>query len=339
MSKVAFLGAGSFGTSLGILLGNKGVTVSLWDRDENVINDINVNRKNDKYIKDLNIPTNVTAYKDLDEALNGAEYVVLAVPSHVIRTACKNLQGKINDDVIIINIAKGIEEGTNLRLSQVINQELPNNKVVVLSGPSHAEEVSKGIPTTLVASSECMECAEKVQDLFMDKNFRIYTNDDIIGVEIGGAVKNIIALAAGVCDGIGYGDNSKAALMTRGMAEIARIGIKMGGKAETFFGLTGMGDLIVTCTSMHSRNRRAGILIGKGMSLEDTLKEVKMVVEGITATEVAHDVAEKLDIDMPITNAIYSVIKKGSNPKEVGIELMMRSKKHEMEEVVLGDDI
>ncbi len=167
------------------------------------------------------------------------------------------------DDVIIINIAKGIEEGTNLRLSQVINQELPNNKVVVLSGPSHAEEVSKGIPTTLVASSECMECAEKVQDLFMDKNFRIYTNDDIIGVEIGGAVKNIIALAAGVCDGIGYGDNSKAALMTRGMAEIARIGIKMGGKAETFFGLTGMGDLIVTCTSMHSRNRRAGILIGQ----------------------------------------------------------------------------
>ena len=283
MSKVAFLGAGSFGTSLGILLGNKGVTVSLWDRDENVINDINVNRKNDKYIKDLTIPTNVTAYKDLDEALNGAEYVVLAVPSHVIRTACKNLKGKINDDVIIINIAKGIEEGTNLRLSQVINQELPNNKVVVLSGPSHAEEVSKGIPTTLVASSECMECAEKVQDLFMDKNFRIYTNDDIIGVEIGGAVKNIIALAAGVCDGIGYGDNSKAALMTRGMAEIARIGIKMGGKAETFFGLTGMGDLIVTCTSMHSRNRRAGILIGQGKTAEEAIEEVGMVVEGIKA--------------------------------------------------------
>ena len=329
MSKVAFLGAGSFGTSLGILLGNKGVTVSLWDRDENVINDINVNRKNDKYIKDLTIPTNVTAYKDLDEALNGAEYVVLAVPSHVIRTACKNLKGKINDDVIIINIAKGIEEGTNLRLSQVINQELPNNKVVVLSGPSHAEEVSKGIPTTLVASSECMECAEKVQDLFMDKNFRIYTNDDIIGVEIGGAVKNIIALAAGVCDGIGYGDNSKAALMTRGMAEIARIGIKMGGKAETFFGLTGMGDLIVTCTSMHSRNRRAGYLIGTGKTREEAVEEVGMVVVGLKACHAFYNLKEKLDVEMPITDALYKVLFEGKDAKKMVSELLDRDKKAE----------
>ncbi len=329
MSKVAFLGAGSFGTSLGILLGNKGVTVSLWDRDENVINDINVNRKNDKYIKDLNIPTNVTAYKDLDEALNEAEYVVLAVPSHVIRTACKNLKGKINDDVIIINIAKGIEEGTNLRLSQVINQELPNNKVVVLSGPSHAEEVSKGIPTTLVASSECMECAEKVQDLFMDKNFRIYTNDDIIGVEIGGAVKNIIALAAGVCDGIGYGDNSKAALMTRGMAEIARIGIKMGGKAETFFGLTGMGDLIVTCTSMHSRNRRAGILIGQGKTAEEAIEEVGMVVEGIKACKAFYELKEKERVTMPITDIAYKVLFEGEKAENAVSLLMERDKKKE----------
>ncbi|EOU2032345.1 NAD(P)H-dependent glycerol-3-phosphate dehydrogenase [Clostridium perfringens] len=329
MSKVAFLGAGSFGTSLGILLGNKGVTVSLWDRDENVINDINVNRKNDKYIKDLTIPTNVTAYKDLDEALNGAEYVVLAVPSHVIRTACKNLKGKINDNVIIINIAKGIEEGTNLRLSQVINQELPNNKVVVLSGPSHAEEVSKGIPTTLVASSECMECAEKVQDLFMDKNFRIYTNDDIIGVEIGGAVKNIIALAAGVCDGIGYGDNSKAALMTRGMAEIARIGIKMGGKAETFFGLTGMGDLIVTCTSMHSRNRRAGILIGQGKTAEEAIEEVGMVVEGIKACKAFYELKEKEGVTMPITDIAYKVLFEGAKAENAVSLLMERDKKKE----------
>lgn len=173
----------------------------------------------------------------------------------------------------------------------------------------------------------------------MSPKLRVYTNPDIVGVELGGALKNIIAFGAGICDGLGYGDNAKAALMTRGISEMSRLGIAMGANMSTFAGLSGIGDLIVTCTSMHSRNRRAGILIGKGMSLEDTLKEVKMVVEGITATEVAHDVAEKLDIDMPITNAIYSVINKGSNPKEVGIELMMRSKKHEMEEVVLGDDI
>ncbi|MFR3372460.1 MAG: NAD(P)H-dependent glycerol-3-phosphate dehydrogenase, partial [Clostridioides difficile] len=181
--------------------------------------------------------------------------------------------------------------------------------------------------------------AQMIQDLFMSPKLRVYTNPDIVGVELGGALKNIIAFGAGICDGLGYGDNAKAALMTRGISEMSRLGIAMGANMSTFAGLSGIGDLIVTCTSMHSRNRRAGILIGKGMSLEDTLKEVKMVVEGITATEVAHDVAEKLDIDMPITNAIYSVIKKGSNPKEVGIELMMRSKKHEMEEVVLGDDI
>lgn len=329
MSKVAFLGAGSFGTSLGILLGNKGVTVSLWDRDENVIEDINVNRRNDKYIKDLNIPTKVTAYKDLDEALEGADYVVLAVPSHVIRTACKSLKGKISKDVIIINIAKGIEEGTNLRLSQVINEELPENKVVVLSGPSHAEEVSKGIPTTLVASSEDMECAEKVQDLFMDKNFRIYTNDDIIGVEIGGAVKNIIALASGVCDGIGYGDNSKAALMTRGMAEIARIGVKMGGRAETFFGLTGMGDLIVTCTSMHSRNRRAGILIGQGKTAEEAIEEVGMVVEGIKACKAFYELKEKEGVTMPITDIAYKVLFKGEKAEKAVSLLMERDKKKE----------
>lgn len=329
MSRVAFLGAGSFGTSLGILLGNKGVTVSLWDRDENVVKDINVNRKNDKYIKNLNIPINVTAYKDLDKALDGAKYVVLAVPSHVIRVACKNLKNKIDKDVIIINIAKGIEEGTNFRLSQVINQELPNNKVVVLSGPSHAEEVAKGIPTTLVASSENMEYAKKVQDLFMDKNFRIYTNDDIIGVEIGGAVKNIIALAAGVCDGIGFGDNSKAALMTRGMAEIARIGIKMGGKAETFFGLTGMGDLIVTCTSMNSRNRRAGILIGKGKTTKEAIDEVGMVVEGIKACKAFYDLKEKEGVTMPITDIVYKVLFDGVKAESAVKLLMERDKKKE----------
>ncbi|MPQ42462.1 NAD(P)H-dependent glycerol-3-phosphate dehydrogenase [Clostridium tarantellae] len=329
MSKVTFLGAGSFGTSLAILLANKGNKVSLWDRQKDVVEDININRKNDKYIKDLTIPTNVTAYENIDKALEDCEYLVLAIPSHVIRTMCKNIKKKINKNTIIINIAKGIEEGTNLRLSQVINEELPENHIVVLSGPSHAEEVAMGIPTTLVASSKEMKYAELVQDLFMCKNFRVYTNDDIVGVEIGGAVKNIIALAAGVSDGIGYGDNSKAALMTRGMAEIARIGIKMGGKAETFFGLTGMGDLIVTCTSMHSRNRRAGILLGQGKSVSEAVEEVGMVVEGIKACKAFYELKEKQGINMPITDISYKVLFNGKDPKEAVKELMERDKTRE----------
>ncbi|MCF0148391.1 MAG: NAD(P)H-dependent glycerol-3-phosphate dehydrogenase, partial [Clostridium sp.] len=308
MSNVTFLGGGSFGTALGILLANKGNDVSIYDRDKSVVDDININRKNDKYIKELKIPKSVTAYNNLDDALKDAKYVVLAVPSHVIRTASKSLNGKIDKDVIVVSIAKGIEEGTNLRLSEVIEEELPNNKVVILSGPSHAEEVAFDIPTTVVVSSKDENASNEVQDLFMTKEFRVYTNDDLVGVEIGGAVKNIIALAAGVCDGIGYGDNSKAALMTRGMAEIVRIGIKLGGKPETFLGLTGMGDLIVTCTSLHSRNRRAGYLIGKGETADEAIKDVGMVVEGIKACRAFYELKEKLDIEMPITDVLYKVL-------------------------------
>ncbi|GAB6169989.1 NAD(P)H-dependent glycerol-3-phosphate dehydrogenase [Clostridium carnis] len=330
MSKVTFLGGGSFGTSLGILIANKGNSVSIYDRDENVVNDINQNGKNDKYIKDLKIPKNVTAYNNLDEALKETKYVVLSIPSHVIRLVSNSLKGKIKEDVIIISIAKGIEQGSNLRLSQVIKEELPNNKVVILSGPSHAEEVSFNIPTTVVVSSEDMEAAKKVQDLFITSNFRVYTNDDLIGVEIGGAVKNIIALAAGVCDGIGYGDNSKAALMTRGMAEIVRIGMKLGGRAETFLGLTGMGDLIVTCTSLHSRNRKAGFLIGSGKSTEEAIEEVGMVVEGIKACKAFYELKEKLSIEMPITDILYKILFENKNPKEAVIDLMAREKKDEI---------
>ena len=240
MSRVAFLGGGSFGTALAILLANKGNDVSIYDRDIDVVNDIN-SGKNDKYIKGLKIPKNVIAYNDEDAALNGCEYVVLAVPSHVIRVVSNSLKGKIPESVPVICIAKGIEEGTNKTLAEVIEEEL-SNPVVILSGPSHAEEVAFGIPTTVLTTSHDMKYAEEVQDLFMTTEFRVYTNDDIIGVEIGGAVKNVIALASGVCDGIGYGDNTKAALMTRGMAEIVRVGLKLGGKIETFLGLTGMGD-------------------------------------------------------------------------------------------------
>lgn len=330
MGNVAFLGGGSFGTALGILLANKGYKVSIYDRDKSVVDDINHNRKNDKYIKGLKIPKNVTAYNNLDETLTEVKYVVLAVPSHVIRSASESLKDKIDNDVVVISIAKGIEEGSNLRLSEVIQEELPNNKVVILSGPSHAEEVAFDIPTTVVVSSKDENAANEVQDLFITKNFRVYTNDDLVGVEIGGAVKNIIALAAGICDGIGYGDNSKAALMTRGMAEIVRIGIKLGGKPETFLGLTGMGDLIVTCTSIHSRNRRAGFLIGKGESTEEAIKDVGMVVEGIKACKAFYELKEKLNVEMPITDVLYKVLFQNKDPKDAVVALMERERKNEI---------
>ncbi|WP_411170481.1 NAD(P)H-dependent glycerol-3-phosphate dehydrogenase [Clostridium sp. MB05] len=330
MRNVTFLGGGSFGTALGILLANKGNKVSIYDRDKHVVDDININKKNDRYIKNLHIPENVTAYIDLDDAIRDANFIVLSVPSHVIRIVAKSLKGKINDDAIIISIAKGIEEKSNLRLSQVIEEELPNNKAVILSGPSHAEEVAFNIPTTVVVSSRDMEAAKKVQDLFIDRNFRVYTNDDLVGVEIGGAVKNIIALAAGVCDGIGYGDNSKAALMTRGMAEIVRIGMKLGGKAETFLGLTGMGDLIVTCTSLHSRNRKAGFLIGEGKTTDQAINEVGMVVEGIKACKAFYELKEDLNIEMPITDILYKILFQNKNPKEAVVDLMERERKNEI---------
>ncbi|GAA0085451.1 NAD(P)H-dependent glycerol-3-phosphate dehydrogenase [Clostridium sp. CTA-7] len=330
MRNVTFLGGGSFGTALGILLANKGNKVSIYDRDKHVVDDININKKNDRYIKNLHIPENVTAYINLDDAIRDADFIVLSVPSHVIRVVAKSLKGKINDDAIIISIAKGIEEKSNLRLSQVIEEELPNNKAVILSGPSHAEEVAFNIPTTVVVSSRDMEAAKKVQDLFIDRNFRVYTNDDLVGVEIGGAVKNIIALAAGVCDGIGYGDNSKAALMTRGMAEIVRIGMKLGGKAETFLGLTGMGDLIVTCTSLHSRNRKAGFLIGEGKTTDQAINEVGMVVEGIKACKAFYELKEDLNIEMPITDILYKILFQNKNPKEAVVDLMERERKNEI---------
>lgn len=329
MSKVTFLGGGSFGISLAILLANKGNEVSIYDRDDAVVDDININRRNDKFIKGLNIPKNVTAYNNLDDAIINTEYVVLAVPSHIIRVASKSLRDKISNDVPIVCIAKGIEEGTNKTLVEVIEDELPN-PVIVLSGPSHAEEVAFDIPTTVLTTSRDMKYAEEIQDLFMTKNFRVYTNDDLIGVEIGGAVKNVIALAAGVCDGLGFGDNTKAALMTRGMAEIVRVGLKMGGKVETFLGLTGMGDLIVTCTSKHSRNRNAGYIIGKGKSVEEAIEEVGMVVEGIKACKAFYELKEKLDIEMPITDALYRVLFEGRDAKDVVDELLQRDKKSEV---------
>jgi glycerol-3-phosphate dehydrogenase (NAD(P)+) len=328
MSKITFLGGGSFGSALAVLLAEKNNIVNIYNRDKNVVNEINIKRTNEKYMKDLIIPSNVTAFNNIEEAVEGSEYIVLSVPSHVIRSMCKQLKGKISKEIPIISIAKGIEEDSDKRLSVVIEEEL-DNPVVILSGPSHAEEVSMKLPTTIVSTSKDMKYATDVQDLFMTSYFRIYTNDDVIGVEVGGGVKNIIALAAGVIDGLGYGDNTKAALLTRGMREITRIGIALGGRAETFYGLTGMGDLIVTCTSMHSRNRRAGLLIGKGISVEEALKQIGMVVEGVKACRAFYQLKEKIDISMPITDGLYKALFEGKNPKAIIDELMNRDKKNE----------
>ena len=328
MSKVAFLGGGSFGIALAILLANKGNVISIYDRNSNVVEDINVNRRNDKFIKGLNVPKNVTAYNSLEEAIPNSDYVVLAVPSHVIRSAARSIKGLVKESVPVICIAKGIEEGTNKTLVEVIEEEI-NNPVVILSGPSHAEEVAFDIPTTVLTSSNNMKIAEEVQDLFMTKTFRVYTNDDLIGVEVGGAVKNIIALAAGVCDGLGYGDNTKAALITRGIAEIARLGVKMGGAVETFSGLTGIGDLIVTCASVHSRNRKAGYLMGQGKSMQEAMDEVQMVVEGVYSAKAAVKLGEKYGVSLPIINKVSEVLFDGKDPKEAVNELMLRDNKAE----------
>lgn len=334
MKKISVLGSGSWGTALAIVLAQNGFEVSMWTLKEEQCINMNKNRENIDYLPGVIIPSNISVTTDLEKSIVDSKMIILAVPSQAIRSVCKQIKPFINDEQILIDVAKGLENNTGLRLSEVCRGELPNNKYVALSGPSHAEEVSRGIPTTIVVSSEHIYAAEEVQDAFMNSSVRVYINSDIIGVELGGALKNIIAFGAGICDGLGYGDNAKAALMTRGIREISRLGVAMGADESTFSGLSGIGDLIVTCTSMHSRNRRAGILIGEGKSLEETLEEVKMVVEGITATKVAYEVAKELKIDMPIINAIYSVLYENANPNEVVTELMTRKKVHEIEELI-----
>jgi glycerol-3-phosphate dehydrogenase (NAD(P)+) len=329
VNKISFIGGGSFGTALAVLLSKKGSECSVWCHSESTIDDINIRRENTKYLKGITIPEKVTAYSDIEKTIKNSQIVVLAVPSKAIREIARKVAPFLGGDEIIVTVAKGIEKYTLKRMSQIIEDEIKDHPIVVLSGPSHAEEVARDIPTTVTAASKDMEAARKIQNIFSNNTFRVYTNDDLIGVEIGGAFKNIIALAAGISDGIGYGDNTKAALMTRGMSEIIRVGTKLSGKAETFYGLTGMGDLIVTCTSMHSRNRRAGILIGSGKTVEEATAEVGMVVEGIEAVKAFYELKSKINVDMPITTALYEVLFEGKNPKESVIELMGRKYKEE----------
>lgn len=324
---IAILGAGSWGTALGMLLVRNGHNVTLWSAFQDEIEEMQKTGES-RLLKGVKIPEELHLSWDLESALKSAEGVLIAVPSHVVKSLCEQLK-QFALPGLVICVAKGFEEESGSRLSQVIEKTLHIKDVVVLSGPTHAEEVARSVPTAIVAACADLGKARMVQDIFMSPFFRVYTNPDVIGVEVSGALKNVIALCAGISDGIGYGDNTKAALMTRGMAEIIRLGSAMGGKAETFSGLTGIGDLIVTCTSLHSRNRRAGILIGKGADLETAQKEVGMVVEGVKTCKSAYRLAKTYQVEMPIIETAYEILYHGKNPKEAVMALMCRDKKQE----------
>ncbi|SNX52761.1 NAD(P)H-dependent glycerol-3-phosphate dehydrogenase [Thermoanaerobacterium sp. RBIITD] len=328
---IAILGAGSWGTAMAIHLNSMGHNICLWTKNPNQLEEIKKTRYNKKYL-DVMVPEEIEITNDIGYALKNKKIIILAVPSHAVRNVVEDIKNIIQDDAIIVNLAKGIETTSLKRMSEVIN-EMIDNHVVVLSGPSHAEEVCRHIPTACVLSSIDIKACEYIQDVMMDENFRLYINKDLIGVELGGSLKNIIALGAGISDGLGFGDNTKAALMTRGLAEITRLGVALGSDPLTFLGLTGMGDLIVTCTSMFSRNRRAGIKIGQGKSLSDTLDEIGMVVEGINTTKSAYKLSKIHNIEMPITNEIYSILFEGKDPRKAVHSLMTRNKKHEMEDI------
>ncbi len=335
MSKqIGILGAGSWATSLSVLLAKKGYLVRMWSILPELASEINETRKNESFLPGVEVPSGVQVSVQIEQVLEDVEAVIFGVPSHAFREVMIKAKPYLPGGAMVVNVAKGIEEDSLCRLSQVFAQEAGPEMIkryVVLSGPSHAEEVGREIPTTVVSSSSCMESAGYVQDLFMCEHFRVYTNPDMTGVELGGALKNIIALGTGIADGLGYGDNSKAALMTRGLAEISRLGMALGANPLTFAGLSGVGDLIVTCTSMHSRNRRAGIAIGQGKSVEQALTEVRMVVEGVRTTRAARQLARNLRVEMPITEQIHRVLFEGLSPAVAVKNLMTRGKTHEME--------
>lgn len=326
MKKVSVIGAGSWGSALAVLLANNGHEVTLWTHDPHEIEMLSTKREQVEKLPGVKLPDNIMIEADLKTALTDEDVVVMAVPSPVVRMVAKQMSPFIKDGQIIVNVAKGIEDVTYKTLSDIIEEEIPNAEVCVLSGPSHAEEVGRGIPTTVVVGAKNKETAEMLQDVFMNKVFRVYTSSDIVGIELGGALKNVIALAAGTVDGLGYGDNTKAALMTRGIAELTRLGEALGGKPETFSGLTGVGDLIVTCTSVHSRNRKAGYLMGKGMTAEEAMKEVKMVVEGVYSAKAALGLAKKCNVAVPIVEA---VLFENADPKEEVSNLLLRERKQE----------
>lgn len=336
---IALLGAGSWGTALACHLAGLGHTVRLWSRRSTQVEELRTTRENKRYLPGITLPEGIICTDNLAEALSGAAVVVFSVPSHSFREVLETALPLVPAGTLVVNTAKGFEEETLLRMSQVysgVAGEHRKGEYVLLSGPSHAEEVARKMPTAVVVSSLSLAAAEAAQDLFMGDNFRVYTNPDLTGVEIGGALKNIIALGTGIIDGLNGSDNAKAALMTRGLAEITRLGIAMHANPMTFAGLAGVGDLIVTCTSMHSRNRRAGIEIGRGRKLNEALADVYMVVEGVRTTRATRGLARKLNVEMPITEQMYQVLFEGLPPDRAVKNLMTRIKTHEVEEVALS---
>ena len=333
MAKISVIGSGGWGIALTILLHKNGHDLTIWSFDKKEAEELKITRQNKTKLPNILLPEDVKVTDDLREAVDNKDILILAVPSKAIRSVSKSLKDIIKENQVIVNVAKGLEEDTLKTMSDIIEEELKdkNPKVAVLSGPSHAEEVGRGIPTTCVVSAHNKELTLYLQNIFMNPSFRVYTSPDMLGVEIGGALKNVIALAAGIADGLNYGDNTKAALITRGIKEISALGVAMGGEQSTFYGLTGLGDLIVTCASMHSRNRRAGILLGQGKTLDEAIKEVNMVVEGVYSAKSALMAAKKYNVEIPIIEQVNAVLFENKNAAEAVNELMIRDKKLEIQ--------
>lgn len=329
MAKIGILGAGSWGTALAILLDNNRHQVQVWSALAEEIQMLSQTHEHSAKLPGVKIPETIFFTEDLEDSVRGKDVVVLAVPSPFTRNTAHKIKDFVEKGQRIVNVAKGIEESTLMTLSEIIEEEIPQADVGVLSGPSHAEEVGRKIPTTCVVTAKTQKTAEYLQSIFMNPVFRVYTTPDILGVELGAALKNVIALAAGTADGLGYGDNTKAALITRGVAEICRLGMKMGARMETFYGLSGMGDLIVTCASGHSRNRKAGFLIGQGKTMEEAMREVQMVVEGVYSAKAAKGLAEKYGIEMPIVTEVCKVLFEDKPAADAVNDLMLRDKKVE----------
>lgn len=329
MAKIGVMGAGSWGTALALLLNENGHEVTIWSIDKDEVDMLCTKREHVDKLPGVMIPERIQITNTISEGILGMDMIVMAVPSVFTRGTAKKMRPYVAEGQLLVNVSKGIEETTLMTMTDQIEEEIPQAKVAVLSGPSHAEEVSRGLPTTVVAGAKDRETAEYIQSIFMSKVFRVYTSPDMLGIELGGSLKNVIALAAGVADGLGYGDNTKAALITRGIAEITRLGVKMGGKAETFSGLTGIGDLIVTCASVHSRNRKAGYLMGQGRTMEEAMKEVNMVVEGVYSAKAAKALAEKYQVSMPIVEEVNRVLFENKKVEDAVQDLMLRDGKIE----------
>ena len=332
MSSITLFGAGSWGTALAVHLAKAGRDVTLWARRPDAVEQMRQTRHNPRYLPDLSIPPSVHITADLDAAAEASSLWAVAVPSQNLRSVAERLRSHTGKLDTIVSLAKGIENDTLMTMSRVLRDvldDVPEEKIGVLYGPSHAEEVAEGRPTTVVAAAPDENVAEQIQEAFMTKGLRVYVNTDVIGVEIGGSAKNVLAIAAGISDGVGYGDNAKAALITRGLAEIRRLGLAMGARPQTFAGLAGIGDLVVTCMSQHSRNRHLGEQIGQGKTLDEVLDQMDMVAEGVRTTQSIHDLAQRHKLEMPITEAVYAVLFEGERPREMVTELMTRSAKRE----------